>query len=454
MDGTSLFYQMATTIAGKQAWQQGRSALYDGKHTATMVKITKDRRVSAHVAQSLDWPRIAVDYLAADCSFDAFENDSFGITRLLVEADGDQAIQSAITNSMIGAVSFVAIIPRDEGLPILVPFTGAEATGIKDVRGNGLQYGLAVKKRENGVITEFYLFEKGYIHVVNPAGEAIDTVDLGVPDLMPFVQFSYDPDTASKPFGRSRISDAAITSLDSTLRNMGLSEQVSLINLLKGDLLLVNGQPDGLSASKQFEQNVGALKTMFFDGLDLNGIRLEQLDQIQLAEIEQNISRGAMNFASSMSMLPTAFGEQPSNGSFSAESLAEMQKPYTQVKNRVRLSYGNSIKLLAIELFKMVLQSSDVSDAEEIRTVFSEDTKIDRIGAIGDAFQKLSTSLQALGTDIPIPEQYLRQIIGIPLRPTVIDQELPNFQAARARFRDVSIDGMTNDGIQVTYSSV
>lgn len=450
MDGNSLFNQMATTIAGKTSWHAGRKLLYDGKHRASMIKITKDPRVSAHVKQSLDWPRIAVDYLVADCRFDAFENDEFGVTRLLVEADGDRALLSAITNSSIGAVAFIAIIPRDDEVPILVPFSGAEATGIRNARGNELAYGLAVKQRENGVITEWYFFEPGAIHVLNAAGEIKDSLELGV-NAMPFIQFSYDPDTATQPFGRSRISDASITSLDSSLRNIGLSEQVSLINLLKGDLLLVNGQPDGLKATEEFQSAVGTLKTLFFDGLDLNGLSLEQLETIELKEVENAISRGAMNFASAVSMLPTSFGEQPSNGSYSEGSMRQLEKPYNHTKNRARETYGSSIKLLATELFKIYAQTEDIEGIRKISPVFREEVRLDRMGAIGDSLQKLSSSLETLQVEFPIPAEFLRELIGIPLRPQVINDELPNFEKARERFRSVAIDGVSTSNYVEVY---
>ena len=462
MDDKAPFRQMANTIAEKQAWQAGRRLLYDGKHKATMRKITKDPRVSAHVQQTLDWPRIGVDYLVSDCTFDAFQNDEFGVTRLLVDCGGDEAILSAITNSAVGAVAFIAIIPRDDELPILVAFSGAEATGIKTARGDRLAYGLAVKERENGLVSSWYFFERGAIHVLDASGEIVDTVDLGV-DAMPFVQFTYDPDSATEPYGRSRISSAAISSLDSALRNMGLSEQVSLINLLKGDLLLVNGQPDGLQARSEFEAAVGTLKLMFFDGLDLNGIRLEQLDQIELKEIESNIARGALNFASSMGMEPTAFGIQPTNGSFSEGTIDRMQKGYSQIKFKARNSYGAAIKLLAFELYKIVAQTEDLSGISNIKTVFMEDLRIDRIGAIGDAFQKMTSGLNSTtgetdgasgGLGVNLPEEYIRSYLGIPLRPEVINDELPNFEASRARFREVKIDGIGDQPALPIYPGI
>jgi hypothetical protein len=442
MDNQSPFYEMVATISTKESYQKGRRLLYDGSHTASMARITKDPRVSKHVKSTLDWPRVAVDYMVSDCVFDAFENDDFGVTRLLVESRGDQALLSAITNSMIGAVSFIAVIPRDDGRPILVPFSGAEATGVRTARGDELAYGLAVKERENGIVTKWYLFEKGVIKIVNPAGELLDSVDLGV-DVMPFIQFSYDPDEAVSPFGRSRLSQASISALDSGLRNRSLSEQVSLINLLKGDLMMVAGSgTEGLKATEEFKTAVGTLKMMFFEGIDLDGVRLEQLQQIELSQVQSAISRAATDFATSVSMLPTSFGESPSNGSYSEGAMKQLDKPGKQTKNRVRMSYADSIKRLAIVLFKMVAQSDDVEDIEGIRTVFREDFDKDIMAGLGDAFQKFSTSFQDQNVELKFTNAYIRELVGMPLRPDVIDEPLPSFEKSRARFRDASIDGI------------
>lgn len=429
-----IFNKMVATIAGKRSWHEDRESLYDGSHRASMIKISKDRRVESQVRAALDWPRTAVDFLVSDCTFDAFSGDDFGATRMLVEAGGDEAILSAETNATLGAVSFVAILPRENGYPLLVPFSGAEATGIKDARGSELSYGLAAKKRENGIVTEWLFFQRGRITVLDSSGSEIDSVDLEV-DAMPFVQFTYEPDLASRPFGRSRLSKASINIMNSALRGIGLSEQVSLINLLKADLLLVQGEPDDMTGTAEQQTSVGSLKTLFFNGLDLNGVRLEQMSQLELKEIEKGISRAAMQYASSMGMSPTMFGEQPSNGAFSEGSLKQMQKPYKSVLNRARMSFGESIRLLAVELYKIVAKTEDVSGLDSLETVFLESLDVQSLGAIGDSLQKISSAMEALNPDFSLPESTFRSILGIPLRPQVINQSYPSFEAAEERFK-------------------
>lgn len=429
-----LFDKMVKTIAEKRTWHEDRKALYNGSHRASMIKITKDRKVESQVRAALDWPRTAVDFLVSDCTFDAFDGDDFGATRMLVEAGGDSAILSAETNATLGAVSFVAILPRESGYPLLVPFSGEEATGIKNARGSALSYGLAVKKRENGIVTEWLFFEPGVIRVLDAGGEQIDAVYLDV-DAMPFVQFSYEPDLASRPFGRSRLSEASINIMNSALRGIGLSEQVSLINLLKADLLLVKGTPDSVVGTAEQQTSVGSLKTLFFDGDDPNGIRLEQLAQLELKQISEGISRSAMQYASSMGMSPTMFGEQPSNGAFSEGSLKQMQKPYKSVLHRARMSFGESIKLLAIELYKIVAKTEDVSGLDSLEAVFLESLDVQNLGAIGDSLQKISSAMETINPDFSIPESSIRSILGIPLRPQVINQSYPSFEAAEERFK-------------------
>ena len=431
-----IFQKMVNTLAMKQGWHRDKMVLYNGYHKARTVKITNDSRLDNLVKGSLDWPKIAVDYLTSDCVFDAFDGDEFGVTRVLVDSGGDRAISSAITNATIGAVSYVAIIPRDNEFPILVPFSGSEATGLKTARGDELSYGLAVKKRDLGVVTEYYLFEKGAIHVVDASGKHLDTVELGV-DAMPFIQFTYDEDLSSRPYGRSRLSSASTDNLDAALRGIGLGELISLINTIMGDILIVQGDPEEF-VQGDYEAGANQVKLFFSQ----NQATLESFKKIDSAQIESTISRAALQYASSMSMDPTIFGEQPTNGSYSAETLEQMSKPYRHELQKTRMSYGASIKLLAIELFKIVAQTNDVSGIMGIQTVFKEDFKIDKIGAIGDAMQKMSSSIESTGNTLEIPQSMLREILGIPLRPQVIDQELPNFEVSRRRFREVRIDGV------------
>lgn len=436
-DSTSIFEQMLKKVREKQQYQKTRRLLYEGLHNAPNVRISKDKVVTAYASRSLGWPATAVDHLISDCSFDGFDRDEFAATRLLVEAGGDRAITSAMTNAAIGAVSFVAIFPRSTGYPALVTYTGAEATGIFNALGTELKYGMAVKRKESGRVVEWYLFERGAIHVLNSVGDTLDTLELGV-DAMPFIEFAYDPDPAARPFGHSRLSPDSIDNLDEGLRSMGLSSMLTKINLIRNDFIFIKGSPSATKSEKH-DSEAGEYNIIYLDSQEgVDAARLEKARNIDGKEISENFVRAGEQFASTMSMLPVTFGIQPANGSYSAEVLSEMQRPYFQTRDRVRMSYGDSIKRLAIELYKIVAQTDDVDGLKPVQSVFKARIDPGKIGSFGDAFQKISSSSSEMG--IEVPASFWRDQMGIPIRDTVMQQPLPNLEAARRRFREVILD--------------
>lgn len=448
---SEIFDKMSSTITSKLTYHEEHQALYDGTHKADTIKVSQDPKINRIAKGSLGWPKISIDYLASDCRFDAFKADDYddkGLTRLLVEAGGDAAINSAVTNSMIGSVAFVAIIPRDEELPILVPFSGSEATGIKTARGDKLAYGLAIKKRNDaGIVEEWYFFSPGFIDILDSNGEVIDSVDLGI-EAMPFIQFSYGEDMASRPFGRSRITPDCRDALDSALRGKTTSEQVNYINSKNGAIIIAAGEP-GVLDGEEFTSDASSLPIIYYNGTSLDGIRKEHLEQIKLNDIRENIESCLVQFAASSFVPASAYGYYPSNGTNSEGTSKELNKPYENLKETSRESYARSIKTLALELYRIVTQNYDIQELMYVEVVFREQSQTASVGSYGDSMLKVvslfkdaengAAMIQEILEDVPAK---MRELMGTPIRPKVLRNELPDTNRSISRFRDTTLNSI------------
>ena len=125
-----LFEKMVKNISSKQNYHTKKQTVYKGEHTAKTLNIALPREFDRKLITNLSWAKTAVDTLQNDLQFDAFENDTLGFTRLFSDANGYSASESAIKNSMIGACSFVSVLPGKNGRPFFNAFTCAEASRV------------------------------------------------------------------------------------------------------------------------------------------------------------------------------------------------------------------------------------------------------------------------------------------------------------------------------------
>lgn len=185
-----------------------RYLYYDSKFREHDFGITIPPHIRQMYRSSLGWCAKAVDSLADRLVFKEFSNDLFDLNEIFNLNNPDIFFDSAILSALISSCCFIYISMGKEGYPRLQIIEGSEATGVIDPITGLLKVGYAVlDKTENGnpkteVIflpdrTEYYLEDKLYSSVKNPAG---------IPLLVPII---YRPD-AVRPFGRSRITRASM----------------------------------------------------------------------------------------------------------------------------------------------------------------------------------------------------------------------------------------------------
>lgn len=171
----------------------------------------------------LGWCGTAVDSIADRMNFREFKNDIFGINEIFQMNSSDIFLDSICKGALISSCDFAYISPDDNGFPRLQAIDGGNATGELDPITNLLTEGYAVLERnsDTGLPTleaYFLPYETQYYL----RGELLRTFKHSVPYPL-LVPVIYRPD-ASRPFGRSRISRACMSLMESAIRTVKRSE--------------------------------------------------------------------------------------------------------------------------------------------------------------------------------------------------------------------------------------
>mgnify|MGYP001480149706 FL=1 len=185
-----------------------RQRIYDMKDDSVSFGITIPPELRKMYKATLGWGAKAVDALADRLVFRGFDNDNFNLNEIFMLNSADILFDDAKLSALINSCSFIYISEDEGGFPRLQVIHGSEATGILDPVTRLLTEGYAVLSRdEYGNPEEELYFVTGQTdYYVN--GELEDSVKNGAPAPL-LVPIIHRPD-ASRPFGRSRITPAAI----------------------------------------------------------------------------------------------------------------------------------------------------------------------------------------------------------------------------------------------------
>jgi hypothetical protein len=164
---------------------------------------------------------------------------------------------------------------------------------------------------------------------------------------------------------------------------------------------------------------------MFTDG-GKNTVDFHTLNLPSAEKLQEQMAGHAGDFAAAMFMSPTAIGYQPSNGSFSEGTLIEQNKPYEYIRDSMRANYASSIRKLALLLMALATGKDIQDEWKNIQPVFCNTRKLSDLSGLGDGLFKI----QELGTGLPL-EDFVREALGIDLKPSMMQVSLPNFAAAK-----------------------
>lgn len=212
---------LTNKLESKKSRVLERYEYYEMKYSVRDLDISTPPNLRSFKAV-LGWCEKAVDCLADRLQFEEFENDNFNMNEIFKNNNADTFFDSAILSSLISSCCFVYLTKDNEGYPRLQVIDGANATGIIDPITGLLTEGYAVLQTDtNGNPIKEAYFTDSYTEFHEKGKEPYKIQhDAGYPLLVPII---YKPD-AVRPFGRSRISRACMSYVNSASRTVKRSE--------------------------------------------------------------------------------------------------------------------------------------------------------------------------------------------------------------------------------------
>lgn len=185
-----------------------RQRYYDMKNKEIEPSLTIPYLIRQRFRATLGWCAKAVDCIADRLVFKGFANDNFNLNEIFEMNSADILFDDAMLSALINSCSFIYISEGDEDVPRLQVIPGSEATGILDPITRLLVEGYAVLSRDDNdnPVEELYFVTGRTDYYIN--GKLEDSVENNAPYPL-LVPIIHRPD-ASRPFGRSRITKAAI----------------------------------------------------------------------------------------------------------------------------------------------------------------------------------------------------------------------------------------------------
>lgn len=180
------------------------------------------------ITKKVGWIPKAVDSLTNRLQFGSFgHDDELLVNDIFMRNNRDVLFKKMFKGAIISSCDFVYISQNTDGTARLQVIDGYNATGVIDTSTMLLDEGYAVLERDSytGRPTLEAYFTGGktqYFKNGQPMGEILNNLDY--PLLVPII---YNPD-ATRPFGRSLISDSLMKYVDDakeTLRLMSVSAQ-------------------------------------------------------------------------------------------------------------------------------------------------------------------------------------------------------------------------------------
>lgn len=213
-------------LRGKLGAKQGRIRTrynyYEMKHLAIDFQISTPPKLRSWM-NCLGWCAKAVDSMADRLVFREFADDNFNLNEIFQMNNPDILFASAVQGALISSCDFIYISPDSDGYPRLQVIDGANATGIMDPITGMLTEGYAVLDRDidGAPLLEAY-FLPGRTSYYDKTTRGVYTYEYNVPYplLVPIIN---RPD-AIRPFGRSQISRACMSIVDSAMRTVKRSE--------------------------------------------------------------------------------------------------------------------------------------------------------------------------------------------------------------------------------------
>ena len=348
------------------------------------------------------WCAKGVDALADRLDFYGFKDDVFALNEIYSANNKDVLFPSGILGALIASCSFIYVSEDETGFPRLQIVNADDATGIINSSTGLLNEGYAVLERNAAKqpVMEAYFTHEGTYYYQN--GKLVDAREYRIkePLLVPLI---FRPD-AKRPFGHSRISRACMSYVNSAIRTIKRSEisaeffsfPQKWVTGVDADAEKIDKWSAAMSALMKFTLNE--------DGQD--HVKLGQFSQQSMTPHVDQFKMFASLFAGEVGLTLDDLGFQQSNPS-SYDAIKASHENLRLTAKAAHKSFNVGI-LNAGYLAACIRDNYDYTRQQITVTTpmwlppFQADVSM--LGSIGDAIQKINSSLPDYLTEEKILE--------------------------------------------------
>lgn len=348
------------------------------------------------------WCAKGVDALADRLDFYGFKDDVFALNEIYSANNKDVLFPSGILGALIASCSFIYVSEDETGFPRLQIVNADDATGIINPSTGLLNEGYAVLERNalRQPVMEAYFTHEGTYYYQN--GKLVDAREYRIkePLLVPLI---FRPD-AKRPFGHSRISRACMSYVNSAIRTIKRSEisaeffsfPQKWVTGVDADAEKIDKWSAAMSALMKFTLNE--------DGQD--HVKLGQFSQQSMTPHVDQFKMFASLFAGEVGLTLDDLGFPQSNPS-SYDAIKASHENLRLTAKAAHKSFNVGI-LNAGYLAACIRDDYDYTRQQITVTTpmwlppFQADVSM--LGSIGDAIQKINTSLPDYLTEEKILE--------------------------------------------------
>lgn len=348
------------------------------------------------------WCAKGVDALADRLDFYGFKDDVFALNEIFSANNKDVLFPSGILGALIASCSFIYVSEDETGFPRLQIVNADDATGIINPSTGLLNEGYAVLERDavKQPVMEAYFTHEGTYYYQN--GKLVDAREYRIkePLLVPLI---FRPD-AKRPFGHSRISRACMSYVNSAIRTIKRSEisaeffsfPQKWVTGVDADAEKIDKWSAAMSALMKFTLNE--------DGQD--HVKLGQFSQQSMTPHVDQFKMFASLFAGEVGLTLDDLGFPQSNPS-SYDAIKASHENLRLTAKAAHKSFNVGI-LNAGYLAACIRDDYDYTRQQITVTTpmwlppFQADVSM--LGSIGDAIQKINSSLPDYLTEEKILE--------------------------------------------------
>ena len=348
------------------------------------------------------WCAKGVDALADRLDFYGFKDDVFALNEIYSANNKDVLFPSGILGALIASCSFIYVSEDETGFPRLQIVNADDATGIINPSTGLLNEGYAVLERNAAKqpVMEAYFTHEGTYYYQN--GKLVDAREYRIkePLLVPLI---FRPD-AKRPFGHSRISRACMSYVNSAIRTIKRSEisaeffsfPQKWVTGVDADAEKIDKWSAAMSALMKFTLNE--------DGQD--HVKLGQFSQQSMTPHVDQFKMFASLFAGEVGLTLDDLGFPQSNPS-SYDAIKASHENLRLTAKAAHKSFNVGI-LNAGYLAACIRDNYDYTRQQITVTTpmwlppFQADVSM--LGSIGDAIQKINSSLPDYLTEEKILE--------------------------------------------------